>query len=194
MVKQGSAESAQSYGPIAQIFHWLIVLLLAVQYTIGLIMPHVGRHTPDEGYVAWHLSIGATILFIIVLRLLWRLFFPVQLPKAVPKWEARLSLFTHWMLYLLVLTMTLLGWAAASARGWDVRIFGLVTLPPLAEKGARWGYRAGDIHGTLVYVLLGFVALHVTGALYHYFVKRDEILQRMLPVVRKRRFESSRGP
>jgi cytochrome b561 len=179
------AERDQSYGTIARMFHWLIVLLLVAQYTIGMIMPHIGRHTPDEGYVAWHLSIGATILFVIVLRLVWRLAFPVRLHATTPKWEGYLSLFTHLMLYLLVLAMTLLGWAAASARGWAVKIFGVLTLPPLAEKGARWGYLAGDIHNKLIYVLLGFVALHVTAALYHYFVRRDGVLQRMLPVVRR---------
>jgi cytochrome b561 len=30
-------------------------------------------------------------------------------------------------------------------------------------------------------VLLGLVALHVAGALYHYLVIRDRVLQRMLP-------------
>jgi len=29
-------------------------------------------------------------------------------------------------------------------------------------------------------VLLGFIALHVLGALYHYFIKRDRVVQRML--------------
>ena len=169
------------YGSVAKIFHWLIFLLLAAQYAVGSIMPHIGRHTPDEGYVAWHLSIGAAILFVIILRLLWRIAFPVPLLSAMPGWERLLSNFTHWMLYALVLAMTLLGWAAASSRGWDVKLFGILPLPPLAASGAHWGHEAGDIHNVLVYVLLGFIVLHAGGALYHYVVKRDLVLQRMLP-------------
>jgi cytochrome b561 len=42
------------------------------------------------------------------------------------------------------------------------------------------GREAGDIHNVLVYVLLGFIILHVTAALYHYFVKHDEVVARML--------------
>jgi cytochrome b561 len=42
------------------------------------------------------------------------------------------------------------------------------------------GHEAGDIHNILVYVLLGFIILHVGAALYHYFIKRDDVVQRML--------------
>lgn len=172
---------APGYGAVAKILHWLIFLLLAVQYAIGSIMPHIGRHTKDEGWVSWHFSVGAAILFFIIIRLAWRLLHPVpQLPTLAP-WERFLSGLTHWALYLLVLAMTLLGWAATNSRGWDVKLFGLVTLPQLAPNGSKWGHEAGDIHNILVYVLLGFIVLHVMAALYHYFVKHDAVVARMLP-------------
>jgi cytochrome b561 len=171
-----------TYGVTAKLFHWLIFLLLAAQYAVGSIMPHIGRKTLDEGWVAWHLSIGAAILLVIVLRFVWRLLNPVSLPTTLVTWELYLSRFTHWTLYALVLAMTLLGWAAANARGWNVKLFGLITLPALAPNGSAWGHEAGDIHNIVVYVLLGFIVLHVAGALYHYLVRRDQIMQRMLPV------------
>ncbi|MEP6830286.1 MAG: cytochrome b [Rhizomicrobium sp.] len=171
----------ESYGNTAKIFHWLIFLLLAAQYAVGSIMPHIGRKTLNEGWVNWHLSVGAAILFVIVLRLVWRLLRPVALAPNMPAWELFLSRATHLILYALVLAMTVLGWAAANARGWDVKLFGVVTLPALAPNGSAWGHEAGDIHNILVYVLLGFIALHVAGALYHYFILRDRVLQRMMP-------------
>jgi len=33
----------------------------------------------------------------------------------------------------------------------------------------------------VVYVLLGFIVVHVLAALYHYFIKRDRVVARMLP-------------
>ena len=170
----------KSYNAIAKMFHWLIFLLLAAQYAVGSIMPHIGRKTLNEGWVNWHLSIGAAILFVILLRLIWRLLFPVALSAAMPRWESIMAYATHLILYALVLIMTLLGWAAANARGWDVQLFGVVTLPAIAPNGSAWGHEAGDIHNILVYVLLGFIILHVAGALYHYYVLRDRVLQRML--------------
>ncbi|MEO8894874.1 MAG: cytochrome b [Rhizomicrobium sp.] len=171
----------ESYGGTAKIFHWLIFLLLAAQYAVGSIMPHIGRKTLNEGWVNWHLSIGAAILFVILLRLVWRLLYPVAPASNMPAWELLVSRATHLILYALVLVMTVLGWAAANARGWDVKLFGVVTLPALAPSGSSWGHEAGDIHSILVYVLLGFIALHVAGALYHYFILRDRVLQRMMP-------------
>ena len=68
-----------NYGPVAKIFHWLIFLLLAAQYAVGSIMPHIGRKTLDEGWVHWHLILGAVILAVIVARFAWRLFHPVAM-------------------------------------------------------------------------------------------------------------------
>ena len=172
--------SAPGYGMVAKILHWLIFALLAVQYAIGSIVPHIGRKTVNEGWVSWHFSVGAAILFFIVLRLVWRLLHPVpQLPTLTP-WERVLSGLTHWALYILVLVMTLLGWAASNSRGWDVNLFGIVTLPKISPTGSEWGHECGDIHNILVYVLLGFIILHVAAALYHHFVKHDQVVGRML--------------
>ena len=169
-----------SYGPTAKMFHWLIFLLLAAQYAIGSIMPHIGKKTLDQDWVHWHLLVGAVILLVIVLRFAWRLFHPVAMAEDLSGWELALSRITHLSLYAIVFAMTVLGWAAANYRGWDVPLFGVFPLPKLAAKGTPWAHEAGDIHNILVYVLLGFIALHVLGALYHYFVKRDQVVQRML--------------
>ncbi|MCP5411075.1 MAG: cytochrome b [Alphaproteobacteria bacterium] len=174
-------QTSSTYGPTAKFFHWLVVALLVAQYTIGSIMPHIGRNTQDAGWVHWHLLVGALILLAIVLRFAWRIKSPVPEPAADTNWERMLATFTHWMLYLLVFVITVLGWAAANSRGWEVKLFGLVPLPALCPKGSAWGHEAGDIHNVLIYVLLGFIALHLAGALKHHFIDRNDILKRMLP-------------
>jgi cytochrome b561 len=35
------------------------------------------------------------------------------------------------------------------------------------------------VHGTLAYLAVALVLLHVAGALYHHFVRRDQVLKRM---------------
>lgn len=169
-----------TYGMTAKIFHWAIFVLLAAQYAVGSIMPHIGRKTLNEGWVNWHLSLGAAILAVIVARYVWRLLNPVALPDNMPGWQTALSHITHLALYLLVFVMTILGWAAANSRGWTVYIAGIVPLPALAPTGSAWAHEAGDIHNFLVYVLLGFIILHVAGALYHQFILRDRVMQRMM--------------
>ena len=180
MTELTSTLSGRAYDPVAKALHWAVFLLLAAQYAVGSIMPHIGRKTLDEGWVAWHMSIGATIVFFIVVRLAWRFTHPVPLAPGMPPWQHRLASATHWLLYILVIVMLVLGWAAANARGWDVKMFGLVTLPAIAANGARWGHQAGDIHDWLLYVLAAVIGLHVAGALYHQYVLKDDEIRRMV--------------
>jgi len=175
-----NVNTVPGYGLWHKALHWIVFGLIAAQYAVGSIMPHIGGKTQDEGWVAWHFEIGSAILFFILLRLALRFARPVPLAD-MPGWQTRLANFTHIGLYTLILVMTLLGWAANGYRGWTVWLFGVIPLPALAAKGTEWAHTAGDIHDYLVYVLLAFIVLHIAGALYHYFILRDRILQRMLP-------------
>jgi len=178
---QSDASRSSEYGFIARSLHWVLFGLLAAQYIVGSAMPHIRKDTPDEGLIAWHMSIGSAILFFVVLRLAWRVSHPVPMVTTIPVWQQHLAHFTHIMLYVLIVAMTLLGFASTGYLGYTVTLFGIVPLPAIAAKGAAWGHTAGDIHDILLYVLLGFIVLHIGGALYHYFVARDRVLQRMLP-------------
>ena len=44
--------SDAGYDAIAKTFHWLVFALLATQYALGWLMPHVGRNTKPEGLIA----------------------------------------------------------------------------------------------------------------------------------------------
>ena len=37
------------------------------------------------------------------------------------------------------------------------------------------------MHGTVALVLLAFIAVHACAALYHHFIRRDNVLRNMLP-------------
>jgi len=88
------------YGTTAKILHWLIVALLVVQYSIGWLMPDIhGTMLPGSAMVT-HISIGITILVLIVLRLLSRLTHPVAPESSLPRWQRVSSEFVHWLLYV----------------------------------------------------------------------------------------------
>ena len=170
----------KSYNNVTKILHWLIFLTVAAQYAVGEFMPHIGRKTQEVGLVYVHIFLGGIVMGLIVLAMIWRFTHPVpQLPE-LPPWQRIAASLTHWSLYILILVMVVLGWAAADYRGWPVTIFG-IPLPALANKGDRWANTAGDVHTFLVNVLLGLVILHVGAALYHGFFLRDKVLKRILP-------------
>ncbi|MGH7034700.1 MAG: cytochrome b [Stellaceae bacterium] len=174
-------ETRTGYGLLAKTLHWLIFALLVAQYCLGWTMPDVHRDTKPEGLIAWHLAVGATILGVVLIRLVWRAMRPVPLDRAsLPRWQARLAQATHWLLYIGLVVMLLLGWANASARGFPVLFLGLIPLPPIMPVGSRLGLGFGDIHIFLSWCLLALIALHVLAALYHRLILRDLVLQRML--------------
>jgi cytochrome b561 len=164
---------------MARTLHWLVFVLLAVQITIGWTMPHIRPGVPQEGLVAWHLSVGALLMVVVLVRIVWRVVTPTPLAP-MARWERLLATLTHRLLYLLLLVIPVLGWAAAGFFGYTVRLFGFIPLPALADHSMRWAHEAGDIHDLLTNVLLGVVGLHVLAALWHHFVRRDRVLRRML--------------
>ena len=173
----------RTYGAVARTLHWLVVLLLVAQFAVGWTMPDIDKKTPQEGLVDIHLSLGVLVLFVVVVRLVWRVIHPTPLTTAMQPWERKLARATHDALYVLLIVIPILGWAASGYFGYTPRWFGITVLPPIADGNMEWADTAGDIHGLLTYVLLGLIGLHVAGALYHYFILRDRVLQRMLPGV-----------
>ena len=88
----------------------------------------------------------------------------------------------HWLLYLLLLVLPILGWLNASWRGYPVTLFGLFEMPKLLTMRAPGWNWTGDVHVLLSnYLMLALVGLHVLAALYHFVIRRDRVLQRMLP-------------
>jgi cytochrome b561 len=171
-----------SYTSTAKSLHWLILALLVVQFTAAWTMPHIGRNTPVTALISVHFTMGIVILAVAVVRLGWRATHGEPEPEAgVPRWQTTLARIVHWLLYLLLFILPIIGWINASWRGMPIVMFGLELPHLVAAPAAGWGW-TGDVHSLLAnYLLLALVGLHVAAALYHYFIRRDGVLQRMLP-------------
>ena len=172
--------SEAGYNSLAKVFHWLVVVLIAAQFVIGWTMPDVHKDTRPEGLIAWHLGVGAVLIAVVLLRIVWRFAHPPA-PAKVSPFLRVVSHITHGLLYLALLVVPVLGWANASSRGWSVKLFGLLPYPALAPVGSSVGHAMGDIHGYLAWVLFALIALHIAAALFHRFILKDRVLRRMLP-------------
>lgn len=169
------------YGTTAKVFHWLIVVLLLVQYPIGWLMPDIHRGMKPGATMTFHVSFGMVILVLIVLRLAWRLAHPVVPESSLPPWQRLSSEAVHWLLYALVLASTVTGWLFASFRGWSMYLFYLAPLPMLASDNAAAGKTMDGLHQAMEWALLVVIGIHVASAMTHLFIYRDRIMQRMLP-------------
>jgi cytochrome b561 len=169
-----------SYGLVAKLLHWAVVLLLIAGYVIGWLMPDIRRGMSPGTPMNLHMSIGLVVLILIVGRLLWRFTHSVDVDPGLPRWQHLSSVAVHWALYALALITPLTGWSYASARGWPVTLFSLVQLPPLFAANSPTARAIGEIHESIVWLLLAVIAVHVGAALIHAFVYRDQVMQRML--------------
>lgn len=170
----------ERYSASARTFHWLTVALIMVQFTIAWTMPHIGRGSVPVGLIGWHLTIGIAIGILTILRWTWRLVQPPPPPPAnLPSALVMLSRATHWLLYGLLIVLPMLGWVNANARGWQLHFLDAIPLPQIVARGSPIGRSMGDVHANLAIVFLAVVALHVVGAAYHAFIRRDDVVRRM---------------
>ena len=173
-----------NYSGAARTLHWLILALLIAQFIFAWTMPHIGRDTPVTTLISLHFTFGIIILAVVVLRLAVRVLHGEPVPEdGIPRWQTATARVTHWLLYLLLFVIPILGWLNASWRGMPIVMFGHELPALLAKRAPGWGW-TGDTHIFIAnWVLLGLVGLHVLAALYHYLIRRDGVLQRMLPGV-----------
>ena len=172
------------YDSVAKSLHWLILALLIAQFAFAWTMPHIGRTVPNSILINFHVWFGVTVLFVAFIRLFWRVTHGEPKPEdGIPPWQVGTARVVHWLLYGLLFVIPVLGWVNASWRGMRVSFFGLVGLPQLlSTRLSGWGW-TGDLHSLLAtYVLLALVGIHVAAGLYHYLIRGDRVLQRMLPL------------
>jgi cytochrome b561 len=174
--------TAERWGAVSQSLHWLIVLLILAQGSVGLLMGDM-RNSPDKIQVyALHKSVGLTILVLVVLRLLWRLYAGAPRPVAgTPRWKQRVAAAIHWLLYALLLAMPLSGWLFNSAAGFPLQWFGLFNLPAIASQDPGLRELAGQAHALLFWTLVTVATVHAAAAFHHHLFLRDGTLARMLP-------------
>lgn len=173
-----------AYTGTAKALHWLILALLIVQFIVAWTMPHIGRNTPVTTLISLHFTLGVVILAVAIIRLVWRMSHGEPEPEdGLPPWQTASARLVHWLLYAVLFVVPILGWINASWRGMPIVMFGLQLPQLIATRAPGWQW-TGDVHTLLAeYGMLTLVGLHVAAALYHFFVRRDRVLQRMLPGV-----------
>ena len=170
------------WGVVSQSLHWLIVLLVLVMAYLGLTMTDLPNTPYKIRIFTLHKSIGITILALVTLRLLWRIYAgaPRRLPQ-IPTWQHRIATTTHAALYVLLFAMPLSGWVVNSAAGFPLPWFWLVQLPSIAPSSDALHGFAVNLHEWLFWALVTVSLLHVAAACWHHLFPRDATLARMLP-------------
>jgi cytochrome b561 len=177
------------YTGLAQALHWLTAAALC------LLLPFVWvaeNFPPGPVRVFWymaHESMGISVLLMVLLRLTWRWRHRAPAyPPGMRRLTAALARLTHGLLYGVLLVMPVTGYLMAG-NGQDVPWFRLFSLPGFA-RDEDLGKLADTLHVACQFVLYGLIALHVAATVWHVAVRRDGLLERMLPP--QRHYEDDR--
>ena len=171
------------YGSVQKLLHWLVALLVVVQVGLGATVAYAPPH--DDALTArlfgTHDGIGATILALVLLRLLVRLLVGVPvLPRGTPRFVEWLAHLNHRLLYLVLIVQPLLGYFNNGAHGYPWSIYGYYTIPALIGKDEALGNLLKQAHEIGGAVLIALVALHLLGAFYHGVIRRDGVVSRIV--------------
>ncbi|MDE2430763.1 MAG: cytochrome b [Burkholderiales bacterium] len=175
--------SSPSRYPSAMIaLHWLIALLIVAAFALGTVMTDMKISPTKLQYYSYHKWLGVTVLALVAIRLLTRLFSKVPpYPASMGGWQLKAANLTHFLLYVLMFAVPLSGYFYTSAAGYPVVYLGLFELPTFIAPNPELKPILKELHETLTTVILVVVGLHVVAALKHHFIDKDGILQRMLP-------------
>ena len=178
-----AGDDGANYDAIAIALHWATALLVIVQFAMAISWDYFAKPT-RQGMESVHVSLGVLLTAVIVARIVWRLIPGHQRPAIVSGRVKLASKAVHYVLYLLLIAQAGIGFAWRWAQGHAVSFFGLFAIPgPYGELGRPVRHILHDLHeyGGWVIVILAFG--HALAALYHHYVLRDRVLERMLPAV-----------
>ena len=158
-------DTPKRYHPLMVVLHWLTVILL-----LGAgILSGQGGASP----INMHMIFGSLLLVTMVTRLIVR--FTVKRPAWANTGNPFLNKVGEWVhigLYLLAFYILTLGGLIASQRN----LVGYLTGDGSVERISR-DLRSFHQLGWLA--IVGLLLLHIGGAVYHQFILKDNLLNRM---------------
>ena len=169
---------AAGYTLTARVLHWLMAVLVLIQIPLGVLIANLEM---GDALYSLHKSIGVLILPLVVIRLLWRLTHPAPpLPSDIPPHQRFAAEAMHWVFYALLFVQPIIGWIATSAYPAPVPFFGLFNLPPIWGEDNALAERLYFVHRWLGIGMAFLLCGHIGAALFHHFIRKDDVLTRML--------------
>ena len=167
------------YHPLLVALHWFLGAFLLLDLFLGtFVLKAIPNASPDKlEALRAHMSGGIVILLLMGIR------YAVRRGSAKPPAATAghplldyIAKASHLGLYALVFLMAATGFATALISG----AFSIVFMQlgsPLPATFDDLPTRV--LHGYAAKALIGLIALHVSAALYHQFIRRDRLLGRM---------------
>ena len=174
------------YALSARVLHWLMALGFAFMWLCGYAMTSLVAEDSllEETLFDLHISIGVTLLALLVVRIAIRILIPPPpLPEFLTRWERSASHLGHLGLYVLPAATIAIGWMETDFGGHGVKWFG-ASMPkifPTMETlfGLKLETATSTLHMWLAYTMLALAMIHVAAVAKHRWFDGHDVLSRM---------------
>ncbi|QIG94408.2 MULTISPECIES: cytochrome b [unclassified Bradyrhizobium] len=171
------------FDPTSIVLHWLTVILIVGQFTTAWLREGVGHGTSlVPALLAAHRTMGMMTWSVALARVFWRIRFAYlpPFPESMPKLQQWIAKANEYALYTLLLMQPITGFGEVVLHGRPFTLF-IWQVPALLAPDVAIRSLFVKAHEVGGYALLVLIGLHASAALFHWFVLRDSVLQRMLP-------------
>ena len=175
-----AGDAGSTYDRVSIALHWTTAFLVVANFALAKTWDWFDD--PVHGLMeSAHMSFGVLLAAVIVARIIWRLMPGHAVGAITSGWVRLASKAVHYLLYLLLIAEAALGFAFRWGAGRPMDFFGL-GIPPLIGEIARPDRRfLRELHEWNGWAIITIAGLHAAAALYHHYVLKDRVLERMLP-------------
>jgi cytochrome b561 len=171
------------YGSGAIAFHWFIFALVVCVGVLGLLHDSWSKQS-QSFWINIHALLGLLLWFTLMARFGWRLRHPPPpLMPSVGAFSRRASALVHFALYALLFVTPVMGIITFLYHG-RVFDFGIFKIDFGIKSNRAIFHPTEDLHGYLAYAIFALAGIHALAALWHQFILRDRLLDRMWPARR----------
>ena len=165
------------YDPTTIWLHWTTVGLIVVLWAIGQTADLLPRGSFRAAAWSIHVGLGLVTAFVLLTRVAWRAHFGRILAPADTGVLYAVAKATHYVLYVLLAAVVVLGIVDASYRGFN--LFGIWSVPKFGTGDAAIRHSINDWHGLAANMMILVAFIHAMAALVHQYVWRDHLIDRM---------------
>ncbi len=174
--------SPARYGRFLRVAHWTTVALVLLAYAGINARSAFVRGSPERIFaVESHFLLGMLVLLINLPRI------AVRLRQAAPRISPPLgraahlaAASAHAALFAFVVVQPMLGIASRLVSGKGIALPGGWTIPSVGAPDIELAHALQDVHVVVGEAFYWVIGLHVLAALWHRWIRRDDVLQRML--------------
>ena len=171
-----STETPKRYHPVHVALHWAIAIMTILAIAVGMFVLNPIPDTAEKtGMLQIHAVWGALLGLLLAARLVTRFTLPRPAPATAGNaFLDSVAKVVHFLLYVGVIGMVISGMGTAMQANLP-GVFGGTA--PFPADFMAYPPRIG--HGFTALALLGIIGLHFAAAMYHQFIKKDNLLARM---------------